>query len=92
MRSETTAEFWDWYRKLPPDIKKEARAAYRLFVNNPNHPSLRFKPVSDSNPPIYSVRIAQGYRAVGVLDPDDVITWDFIGKHDEYLRQLRRRG
>jgi hypothetical protein len=30
-------------RSLPPDIKRRARAAYRLWTRDPRHPSLRFK-------------------------------------------------
>jgi len=46
------------------------------------HPGLRFKKVID-DPPTYSVRITQSYRALGVKDNNTII-WFWIGNHDEY--------
>ena len=82
MTSHTTPRFWAAYRELPPETQELARKAYRLFLANPQHPSLRFKKVHDREP-IYSVRITLAYRAVGVLK-DDEITWFWIGSHAEY--------
>src|SRR5436190_8443635 len=42
MKSRTLPGFWKLYRKLPASIHKEARAAYRQFLNNPQHPGLHF--------------------------------------------------
>jgi hypothetical protein len=67
---------------LPADVRKQARQAYRLFIENPHHPSLRFKPIHQ-NRPIYSVRIGLNYRAIGVYEEDDVI-WYWIGSHADY--------
>ena len=47
-------------------IRQKARQVYKLWRKNPLHPSLRFKRLKQSQP-IYSVRIGQGYRALGVL-------------------------
>lgn len=57
-----------------------------MWKINPNHPSLNFKRV-DEEEPIYSVRISENYRAVGIFEGDTII-WYWIGKHDEYLRLL----
>ena len=43
--------------------------------------------------PIYSVRIALGWRAVGILEGEEMI-WFWIGSHAEYDRlvgRMRRR-
>jgi hypothetical protein len=52
---------------MPPDgastYSAQARKAYRLFHDNPAHPSLQFKKVHDREP-IYSARVTLGYRAV----------------------------
>ena len=53
---------------------------------NPGHPSLHFKKVHDRDP-IYSARVTLGYRAVGLLE-DDEITWFWIGTHAGYDRLL----
>ena len=86
MKSRATPRFWAAYREVPPDIREAARRAYRLFVENPRHPSLQFKKVHDRDP-IYSVRVTLGYRALGLLD-DDEIVWFWIGTHAGYDRIL----
>ena len=60
--------------------------AYRLFRENAHHPSLRFKKVHDNS--IYAVRVTLGYRALGLLE-DEEITWFWIGAHADYDRLLR---
>lgn len=88
MRSFTRTSFWDAYHLLPNHVKQQARNAYILFLGNPNHPSLNFKRVGRS-PPVFSVRISAGYRALGVMEQNDII-WFWIGSHQEYDRLLRR--
>jgi hypothetical protein len=87
MNSQTTPAFWQKYRALPAEIRKHAREAYRLWRQNPAHPSLRFKRVK-SNQPVYSVRIGLNYRALGLLQ-GDMLTWFWIGDHTDYERLLR---
>ncbi len=86
MKSRATPRFWAAYRDLPDDVQETARKAYRLFRDNPQHPSLQFKKVH-SREPIYSVRISLGYRAVALLENDEV-TWFWIGSHAAYDRLL----
>jgi mRNA-degrading endonuclease RelE of RelBE toxin-antitoxin system len=82
MNSRTTEQFRKVFDQLSPQIQEQAREAYRLFVQNPQHPSLRFKKIHKSQD-IYSVRISQGYRALGVLE-DDTMIWFWIGSHADY--------
>ena len=86
MRSRATPRFWAAHRDLPPEIQAAARKAYRLFRANPQHPSLQFKKVHQQDP-IYSARVTLGYRAIGLLE-DDEITWFWIGTHAAYDRVL----
>ncbi len=81
MRSFTQSSFWDAYHRLPDRIKIQARQAYTLFQDNPDHPSLNFKRVGRRNS-VYSVRISAGYRALGVVEQSDII-WFWIGPHHE---------
>jgi hypothetical protein len=60
--SHTTAQFRKLFAELPAEVQRQARLAYRVFRQNPNQPSLRFKPVHPTRP-IYSARIGPGYRA-----------------------------
>jgi hypothetical protein len=87
MKSRTVPDFWKLYRNLPPDIRRKAYKAYRLWRANPFAGSLRFKRVSQREP-IYSIRVGRGYRALGLLE-GDTIYWYFIGNHDDYERELK---
>jgi len=88
MTSHTTKRFREALRLLPQTVKRQAREAYRLFRQNPHHPGLYFKQVHPSKP-IYSVRISQDYRAVGIRDGDEMI-WFWIGSHTDYDALLSR--
>jgi hypothetical protein len=72
---------------LPQETQNLARKAYRQFRENPQHPGLQFKKVH-AHEPIYSVRVALAYRALGMVK-DDEITWFWIGSHADYDRLLK---
>lgn len=82
MRSPTTARFRKALAALPEDVRQQAGTAYKQFTNDPWHTSLRYKRVHPSQP-IYSVRVAKGYRALGGRD-GDVMVWFWIGSHADY--------
>lgn len=82
MISEPRPEFWEAYHRLPPAAKIQARKAYTLFMRDPGHPSLHFKPL-EGYEGVWSVRISRQYRAVGVRYRD-VIQWTWIGSHNEF--------
>jgi hypothetical protein len=82
MKSATLPSFWEKYRKLSPAVRTGARKAYRLWDENPFHPSLHFKCI-DNKEDIWSVRVTRSHRALGVL-AGDTVTWFWIGDHDEY--------
>ncbi len=86
MKSYTTLRFRRLFASLPPQVQRQAKQAYRLFRQNAAHPGLHFNRVF-ATPPMYSARVGLGYRAVGVVD-DDEITWFWIGSHAEYDRLL----
>ena len=87
MKSRATPRFWSAYRALPSAVQEHARRAYLLFKENPSHPSLQLKKVSDREP-IYSARVTRDYRAVGLMQREG-ITWFWIGSHAEYDRLIR---
>ena len=86
MQSHTTAAFRKCLDAAPAAIKLKAQSAYRLWSEDPGHPSLRFKKVHQTLP-IYSVRIDLDWRAVGLLREGTMI-WFWIGPHNEYERLL----
>ena len=64
-------------RALPVGVQKLAVRNYRLWCQNRNHPSLRFRLLQDSKNR-FTIRIGDHYRAVGRLD-SATITWVWIG-------------
>lgn len=82
MISKVRPSFWRAYDRLAPAVKARAREACRLFEQNPDHPSLRFKKLQ-ARDDVWSVRITDQYRAVGVRS-GDTIGWIWIGTHNEF--------
>lgn len=78
MISHINDKFKKSYKKLPAEIRKLAKSQYKLFQENPYHPSLHFKRVHSTRP-IYSARITQNYRTIGIMK-DNVIIW-FCNKY-----------
>ena len=88
MKSSTTDRFWKTYSTLPESIRKRAKEAYKLFSENPSHPSLFFKRIH-SNRPIYSIRISNNYRALGLVEEKEVV-WFWIGSHADYEKLISK--
>lgn len=89
MKSRATSKFWKLYERLPRIEQQRARKAYQMWKMNPSSPGLRFKRVNMQEP-IYSARVSEDYRVVGLMEGDTMI-WYWIGPHDEYERLLRQR-
>ena len=82
MISQVRPSFWRAYERLAPSVRFRARTAYELFAESPEHPSLRFKKLQGSEN-IWSVRVNEQYRAVGVR-AGDTVQWIWIGTHNEF--------
>lgn len=82
MKSHTTKRFREAFARLPEQVRRQGREAYKRFREDPAYPGLRFKRIHPTRP-IYSARISDDYRAVGVREGDE-ITWFWIGTHAEY--------
>ena len=86
MRSRTTAQFRKQLAALPEIVRQHAKKAYQQFRCDPWQSSLRFKQIHPRQP-LYSVRVAQGYRAVGRRDERGML-WFWIGSHADYDKLL----
>ncbi len=86
MKSRATSKFWALHRRLPPDIRRAAFKQYRLWIQNPRHPSVQFKKIES----FWSAKITDDFRALGVMESDTVI-WFWIGTHDEYEQVIKGR-
>jgi hypothetical protein len=86
--SQLSEDFLACFRQLPEGIKRTARKNYRLWKENPSHPSLEFKR-AHTRRPIYSVRVGIGWRALGIREGDSII-WFWIGPHSAYEKFLEQ--
>lgn len=82
MDSHVTSRFRKCFDALPKDVRDKAKRVYKIWTENPSHPSLHFKQVHDTEP-IFSVRIGLQHRALGAKESNTVI-WFWIGTHEEY--------
>lgn len=90
MNSQITQGFRELFRLVPDSVQVLARKNYRLWRENPAHPSLQFKRVHRVEP-LYSVRVGIGWRVLGLLDNQtSTITWFWIGSHAEYDKLIDR--
>jgi hypothetical protein len=88
MKSIATERFWKCYSALPKEVRRQAKEAYSLFDKDPYYPGLHFKRVHSTRP-VFSARISVDYRAVGVVEGNE-ITWFWIGSHADYDGLLKR--
>ena len=86
MRHFALPRFWHYYQQLPKDVQKLADKGYALLKADPFHPSLHFKKVGNRGQ-LWSVRVGQHYRALGMDKPEGV-SWFWIGTHSDYDKLL----
>lgn len=86
MKSATTRTFGEQLAELPKQVQRQARKQFCLWRHNPQHPSLRFKKVSE----YWSARINDDYRAVARFH-GDTCYWFTIRSHKDYDEFLRSR-
>ena len=88
MKSVTTERFRRLYAAAGAQRQAQIKRSYMLWIDNPSHPSIRFKKVHDTEP-IYSARVDLDWRALGVLEAGSVV-WFWVCPHDEYDALLKR--
>ncbi|MCA2511785.1 MAG: hypothetical protein IM520_02490 [Microcystis sp. M29BS1] len=49
MKSELNPDFIGLFQQLPERVKRTARKNYKLWKDNPSHPSLEFKEVNQED-------------------------------------------
>ena len=87
MKSQASPRFWQLFQDLPADVQRLAVKNYRLWQENPNHPSLRYRQL-EGRENLVTVRIGDHYRALGLIEPGIVI-WIWIGSHAKYDQLIR---
>jgi hypothetical protein len=85
LKHRATKAFWKLYNDLTPHVQRQALKQYRLLKGNPQHPSVRFKPVSK----LWSARVNDDYRALAIKRQDAYV-WFWIGPHQDYDKILAK--
>ena len=88
IRNCRTSQFRALFQGLPESVKELAQAAFRRFVENPNHPALRLHRLQNNSKGSHrtgswSVSITKQYRAIYVVDGDTNV-WYWVGSHNDY--------
>ena len=81
MNSKAAASFWECYHALPAEVRRLALKNFRLWLAEPNYPSLHFKPFKRN---FWSARVGIHYRAVGYYRDGKTFVWTWIGSHEGY--------
>ena len=84
MTSRATRRFWKLYQELPKSVQRLAVKNYRLWRDNPRHPSLDFKKLAGHGER-FSIRVGDHYRALGHKISSGY-EWVWIGTHSNYDR------
>jgi hypothetical protein len=71
MKSQALPRFWKLYGGLPKEVRRRVGQTFRIWKQHPEAPGLHFKRVSETRP-VYSVRIGDDFRALGLLHGDTV--------------------
>jgi hypothetical protein len=85
LRSFLTESFRKLYADLPLEIQKLADEKYRLFKQNPLHPSLKFQ----AKGKVWTFAIGRSYRAIARRFGND-LHWVWVGSHEDYNKVLGR--
>lgn len=79
--------FINSFSKLPNEVKKEARRAFRKMIHDPSIVKLTQLVVNRSGKyKVFSARIGMNYRALA-LRVGSIFIWYWIGTHESYNRK-----
>jgi mRNA-degrading endonuclease YafQ of YafQ-DinJ toxin-antitoxin module len=78
---KTSAAFDKLFKRLPARVRQQALEKLNLYLNDPQHPSLRAKRVRGTDA-IWEMSVTMNYRMTFELPDDSTILLRRIGTHD----------
>lgn len=85
MLSKRTKTFKKLFDRLPDEVKENARKQYKLFCEDPSHPSLRAKPIgSTRNNKIKAYEVTVGIGFGAPVFRMKTYVWFWIGTHNSF--------
>ncbi len=79
LESHTHPNFWKCYDNLQKDIQDLSDKKFKLFKNNPYHPSLSFAKKGN----VWTANVGYHHRAIGYMQDNNMV-WFWIGSHEDY--------
>ena len=88
--NKKTPSFNDQFERLPDQIHKVSKTAFKRFRENPDFPSLSRHRLKDRKgaghkPGSFAVSVTSRYRSI-YIEVDGVCIWYWTGTHSEYNR------
>jgi hypothetical protein len=84
MKHFASPAFWEFYARLPEQVRIVADKNYVILKDNAAHPSLQLKKIGR----YWSVRVGLRYRALAV-EVDEGLLWFWVGSHADYDAMIR---
>lgn len=91
MESHLSPKFRTLFKRLPQDVRRDAKKSYLLWKADPFHPGLHFKEINEKKR-LWSVRASLGWRALGVRREADRMVWVWIGPHGDYDEAIKAKN
>ena len=85
MKHRASTKFWKLYDQLPTHIQSLADKNFELLKSDQKHPSLHLKLIGK----LWSARVGDHYRVLGIDDEPAGIYWIWIGTHAEYDQRVK---
>jgi addiction module RelE/StbE family toxin len=75
------------YKKLPADLKDDFDNKIKLFLQDPQHPSLRTHKLKGRLQSCLAFRLKDGYRVLFEFSSSETVDLLDIGPHDIYKKR-----
>ena len=87
MNINLSPRFTRAYKKLPPQIQEDFDKQIKIFINDPNHPTLKTHILKGRFQECLAFRLRDGYRVIFEFSAFGDINLLDVGPHDIYKRR-----
>jgi len=76
-------DFQKQFKKLSPQLKTQTRKRIALFIENPEHPTLRLHRLKGQYSDYFSINITGDVRALYYEESGEYVVFVMIGTHSQ---------
>ncbi|MBI4427121.1 MAG: type II toxin-antitoxin system mRNA interferase toxin, RelE/StbE family [Candidatus Magasanikbacteria bacterium] len=87
MKINFSPRFKRAYKKLPPHIQDDFDKQIKVFMRDPNHPSLKTHKLKGRLQECLAFRLQKGYRVLFDFFSSDSVDLLDVGSHDIYKKR-----